>query len=292
MARLVEPDGRWQRVSDDRLAGGNQKASDIMRNSILNISNYPSQARGLKSTCGIMLSGLALAITLVSCPLEPASATYIKGYVSQEAVADYADANSAAMVPVPITPARAVIKVTQPAALRAKLAPVVQTVPMVPVERTPQLVSPAPLVKATMAEPAALLEGSWRCQTVVTDSSCRQVRSGQSVESDITFARSAGGGVTALWQQPGWTQSCVSVRGCDNGDVTISRLNQYHGGGTMTGWAAKSFDRYRRLASDRLVASSRVDQFVSGRYVGSYLTESVLQRVGGNTAADLAFTGR
>ncbi len=103
-----------------------------MLNSFLNISNSPPRARGSVGACGIMLSALTLALGIASYPLAPASATYIKGYVSQDAVVDCAGPVDSTqglapqMVPVQVAPAKAFIRVAT-VAFRENMATVVDT---------------------------------------------------------------------------------------------------------------------------------------------------------------------
>lgn len=125
--------------------------------------------------------------------------------------------------------------------------------------------------------------GAWKCITVVVDSAVSSIPIGHRVESAVNFVQTNDGRVVARWEQPGWTEAQSSVVPVSDNEVSLERTNYYmeHG---ATAWAAHSKDRYLQIDANRIAASSQVEQFIGGRFLGQYQTKSMLYRVSGDIA--------
>lgn len=142
---------------------------------------------------------------------------------------------------------------------------------------------PAPRCKASSSFPSAFA-GQWRCESLVVSSAVPEVMPGQKIISQVNFVKSREGAVTMVWSQAGWTSTLTGLRVKGDNQATASRVNQY-----MTGnWSARSRDRYIKISENQLVAQSRVEQYVNGQYVGTYVTQSNLYRVEPVQAISLA----
>lgn len=126
--------------------------------------------------------------------------------------------------------------------------------------------------------------GLWKCVTVVVDSAVPSVPVGQRVESAVNFEETTDGRVVAKWEQPGWTEAQSSVVPMSQNEVSLERTNYYMDHGLKGGWAAHSRDRYLQLDANRISASSQVEQFIDGRFLGQYKTKSMLYRLNGDLA--------
>lgn len=117
--------------------------------------------------------------------------------------------------------------------------------------------------------------GQWQCESIVVSSAVPDVAPGQHIRSYVNFVKSPQGLVSMIWSQSGWTSTLTSLRVKGENHASTRRLNQYCDGS----WTANSRDRYTQVSFDQLVATSRVEQYVNGQYVGTYTTQSVLKRV-------------
>lgn len=121
--------------------------------------------------------------------------------------------------------------------------------------------------------------GLWKCVTVVVDSAVSSVPIGQRVESEVSFVEQKDGRIVARWEQPGWTEAQASVHPMSPREVSLERTNYYMNHGLNGGWAAHSRDRYLQIDANRIAASSHVEQFIDGKFLGQYQTRSMLYRV-------------
>lgn len=126
--------------------------------------------------------------------------------------------------------------------------------------------------------------GLWKCVTVVVDSAVSSIPVGQRVESAVNFVRTNDGRVVAHWEQPGWTEARANVVPLSDNEVSLERTNYYVTHGPSAGWAAHSRDRYLQIDANRIAASSNVEQFIDGKFLGQYETKSMLYRVSGDLA--------
>lgn len=117
--------------------------------------------------------------------------------------------------------------------------------------------------------------GEWQCESVVVSSAVPDVVPGQHIRSHVNFVKSPQGLVSMVWSQSGWTSTLTSLSVKGENHASTRRLNQYCDGS----WTANSRDRYTQVSYDQLVATSRVEQYVNGQYIGTYTTQSVLKRV-------------
>lgn len=127
--------------------------------------------------------------------------------------------------------------------------------------------------------------GDWHCVTTVVDSGVATVPAGLTMASDVQFARTADGRITANWKQPGWTETQASVTIFSAVEARVDRTNYYVADGVQGSWAARSRDQYTQIAPSAIVAKSYVDQYQDGQFIGRYRTTSVLKKQG----ADLAY---
>lgn len=121
-------------------------------------------------------------------------------------------------------------------------------------------------------------EGNWHCVTTVTDSSAQLVESGKRMESDIQFCRARDGRIVATWNQSGWMEAQAKVVSWSNTQAQLDRTDYYYGENAQGNWAARSRDRFTQVDPDKMVAVSYVDQYIDGKYIGRYHTQSVLYR--------------
>jgi hypothetical protein len=61
----------------------------------------------------------------------------------------------------------------------------------------------------------------------------------------------------------------------------------YYFGDRNNAWATHSRDSYSLLEGNKVLATSEVDQYIDGRYVGRYCTKSVLIKVSDATSIAL-----
>ena len=136
-------------------------------------------------------------------------------------------------------------------------------------------------------DPLARFAGTWQSITTVTDSLISTVEAGQRVVSTMEFARSNEGHLYAKWQQPGWREahSAVTITAANN--FVIDRTSYYLGDRTAGSWATRSRDQYSLVDGNKILASSEVDQYLDGRYLGRYTTQSVLLKVSDATSVAL-----
>jgi hypothetical protein len=132
-------------------------------------------------------------------------------------------------------------------------------------------------------------EGIWRCQSTVIDSQINIVAEGHKLVSVIRFLRDPNGRLTAQWVQPGWNETQASVQKFSESEAKLERTNIYSGDGNSN-WATRSQDVFTQIDDATMVAQSEVDQYMDGRYIGRYRTESILSRI--TQPEDLSSTGK
>ncbi len=126
--------------------------------------------------------------------------------------------------------------------------------------------------------------GVWKCVTVVVDSAVSSIPIGQRVESAVNFVQTRDGRVVARWEQPGWTETQASVVPVSTNEASLERINYFMEQGIQRGWAAHSRDKYLQIDANRIAASSQVEQFINGSFLGHYQTKSMLYRMSGDIA--------
>lgn len=122
-------------------------------------------------------------------------------------------------------------------------------------------------------------EGSWKCETLVTESGVDTVPAGSKLISDVQFARLADGRIVARWNQPGWTETQANATTFNAKEARVDRTSYYYGEGINGAWAARSRDHFVQINADQIAVKSYVDQYIDGQYVGRYRTASVLHRI-------------
>jgi hypothetical protein len=126
--------------------------------------------------------------------------------------------------------------------------------------------------------------GVWKCVTVVVDSAVASIPVGQRLESAVNFVQTNDGRVVARWEQQGWTEAQASVVPVSANEVNLERTNYFTESGLRGGWAAHSRDKYLQIDANRIAATSMVEQFIDGKFLGQYQTKSMLYRVSGDLA--------
>lgn len=122
--------------------------------------------------------------------------------------------------------------------------------------------------------------GRWQCVTRVVDSAVDSVAVGTELVSEVSFVELPDHRVVARWVQPGWTETQASAMSWSSREAQTDRTSYYFGEGMNGSWASRSRDHFMQTGTDRLDCKSYVDQYMDGRYVGRYRTQSVLTRVG------------
>jgi hypothetical protein len=128
-------------------------------------------------------------------------------------------------------------------------------------------------------------EGTWQIQTEVTDSAVETVQAGQKLVSNIDFIRKPDGRIVANWNQPGWTETKVSITSYSTSEAMTDRTTYYYGERMNGSWAARSRDSFTQIEPNKMIAKSYVDQYIDGNYLGRYRTKSVLFRHTDNKVA-------
>jgi hypothetical protein len=216
-------------------------------------SEQPTQQSPVKDLLLIVAALACLTIALVLLLTAPARALTLSG--------------------------EAAITEVKPVAVRTVLPPEQGELPLPPDSAESVSGSAANAGSATKCDPGTsfptAFAGLWRCESLVVASAVPDVSPGQRMISQVNFVKSAEGSVSMTWAQDGWTSTLTSLRVKGDSQASTSRVNQY-----MTGnWSARSRDRYVKVSENLLVAESRVEQYLSGQYVGTYNTQSILYRV-------------
>jgi hypothetical protein len=128
-------------------------------------------------------------------------------------------------------------------------------------------------------------EGNWQIHTEVTDSAVESVPAGQKMVSNIDFVRKPDGRVVANWNQPGWTETKVSITSYSTSEAMTDRTTYYYGERMNGSWAARSRDSFTQVEPNKMIAKSYIDQYIDGQYLGRYRTKSVLVRETDNKVA-------
>jgi hypothetical protein len=130
-------------------------------------------------------------------------------------------------------------------------------------------------------------EGTWHVETQVTDSAVESVPNGQKMVSNIDFVRRPDGRIVANWNQPGWTETKVSITSYSTSEAMTDRTTYYYGERMNGSWAARSRDSFTQLEPNKMISKSYVDQYIDGQYLGRYRTKSILIRATDNRVARL-----
>jgi len=128
----------------------------------------------------------------------------------------------------------------------------------------------------TAEQTASKFQGTWKCLTTVVASNVPAVAPGTKVACALTFQALSNGQVKAAWQQKGWTSSETTVGKCSDGKLHLSHTNQF-----SRGWAAHAEDFARVTSPTTMVSQSVVDQYIDGRLMGQYKTQSQLVKIDG-----------
>jgi hypothetical protein len=128
-------------------------------------------------------------------------------------------------------------------------------------------------------------EGNWQIHTEVTDSAVESVPAGQKMVSIIDFVRKPDGRIVANWNQPGWTETKVSITSYSTSEAMTDRTTYYYGERMNGSWAARSRDSFTQVEPNKMIAKSYIDQYIDGQYLGRYRTKSVLLRQTDNKVA-------
>jgi hypothetical protein len=161
-------------------------------------------------------------------------------------------------------------------------------------KETPMIASPA---ESVMQQRAATLQkalvsqdsfprsfvGYYRSVTLVVDSGVTSVPVGQRVESQVGFLPQRDGRIVARWDQPGWTEAQENIMPVSDHEAELERTNYFIEQGP-NGWAAHSHDHYLKIDDNRIAASSEVEQYIDGRYLGKYATKSMLYKLNESVA--------
>ena len=121
-------------------------------------------------------------------------------------------------------------------------------------------------------------EGSWRCESVVTDSAVASVTPGQKVICEVQFVRDAQGKVLSSWNQDGWAEGQSSVIAVNNLESQMDRTSYCTEQGSDGMWSARARGNYIQINGAVIIARSVVDQYMDGQYLGRYHTTSILHR--------------
>ena len=132
-------------------------------------------------------------------------------------------------------------------------------------------------------------EGSWRCDTVVTDSAVQTVVPGQKVQCEVKFVKDASGKIVSVWNQDGWTDGQSTVKAFNAQEAQMDRTSFQNNQGSEGMWAARARGNFTQVNGAAIIAHSVVDQYIDGQYVGRYHTTSILRRE--NPLAGIADTG-
>ncbi len=120
------------------------------------------------------------------------------------------------------------------------------------------------------------LVGNWDVSTKVTWSDCPYVKEGQAAESELSVA-DTNGALYPTWQANDWQLVKNSAINISNEDqITWERSNKLYKDGKY--WYVESVDRFQFDKDGKLKAKSLVKQYLDGEYVGSYITESTLNK--------------
>jgi hypothetical protein len=120
------------------------------------------------------------------------------------------------------------------------------------------------------------LVGDWNVDTQVTWSDCPYVKVGQGAVSELNVA-DVNGSLYPTWKANEWELVKNSAINISNDDQIVwERSNKLYKDGKY--WYVESVDRFNFDKNGKLKAKSLVKQFLDGEYVGSYITESVLDK--------------
>lgn len=121
-------------------------------------------------------------------------------------------------------------------------------------------------------------EGTWQCVTTVIDSAVSDVIPGTVTQCQIEFKKENDGRILAHCAQPGWTEAQNNVISFNKTEAQMDRTAYFWADGAGGAWAARSRDTFTLTAANSIVSNSYVDQYIEGRYLGRYRTNSVLTK--------------
>ncbi len=120
------------------------------------------------------------------------------------------------------------------------------------------------------------LVGDWNVATEVTWSDCPYVKIGQAAESQLNVA-DTNGILYPSWKANDWQLVKNSNINISNDDqISWERSNKLYKDGKY--WYVESVDRFAFDKDGKLKAKSLIKQYLDGEYVGSYITESKLNK--------------
>lgn len=212
----------------------------------------------------------------------PAQSTVLRGYLNatdttpeaQTEVQATQPDTSVAGPPEPLTEARPATVQLEQVAMAARTAPIAS-----PESRQSALQQ---AMLSTDSFPSSFA-GAWNVVTVVVDSAVGTVPTGEQINSQVAFVHTDDGRVVAKWEQPGWTEARARITPVNEREASLDRTN-YYVPGRNGAWAAHSEDHYVQIDANRMSATSFVDQYIDGQYLGRYRTRSMLYRATGNMA--------
>jgi len=126
---------------------------------------------------------------------------------------------------------------------------------------------------------AKAVEGGWNCTSKVTASSCASVTPGTIVQSFIQYLRNAQGALVQNWQENGWTPAASKIWKLGEWTFSTNKESCYTTAqGSIT---ARSQEKIRVVSPGEMIAESTVQQYLNGRYIGTYKTSSILHKISG-----------
>ncbi|MBK7837826.1 MAG: hypothetical protein IPJ49_09110 [Candidatus Obscuribacter sp.] len=149
----------------------------------------------------------------------------------------------------------------------------------------------APATSAAMPKPGAstlnpntfpaTYQGTWSCETTITESTIATVIPGTVVRSDIAFYPLGDGRIQARFSQPGWVDNQTMAVTFNGTEAKADRTSYYFGENSQGQWAARTRDQFRQDGPTVITAKSYVDQYMDGQYLGRYRSVSLLRKIGG-----------
>ncbi len=222
-----------------------------------------------KQGFGVVLEMLSVVILLSMCLILPAevSAKVLHGHLDKIQIDPDGDGGVQTVKPTRVAPSETPM-----------------SSPVVPATNPNQVINqpqPVRVVESGLLNNTfpRSFEGTWKCETLVTESGVDTVMAGSKLVSDVQFARTADGRIVARWNQPGWTETQANAMTFNAKEARVDRTSYYYGEGVNGAWAARSRDHFVQIGPDTIAVKSYVDQYIDGQYVGRYRTASMLHRI-------------